>query len=90
MSCCGSKSTTSQPQQQSSSARPSQSHAGAAPASGMHSVQIAYSGNSVLHVTGPYSGLHYTFSSAAPVATVDARDAMTMLAIPGLRPHSFR
>lgn len=79
MSCCGSKPV------------PGQRHMVSSPGtrpSGVQSVQIAYSGSAVLHVTGPYSGAHYVFSSSSAVLTVDARDAMTMLAVPGLRPHS--
>lgn len=81
MSCCGSKSVPAQ--------RHMVSSAGGSPA-GVQSVQIAYSGSAVLHVTGPYSGASYVFSSSSAVLTVDARDAMTMLAVPGLRPYSPR
>jgi len=81
MSCCGSKSVPAQRHMVSSAG---------APAAGVQSVQIAYTGSAVLHVTGPYSGTRYVFSSSASVVTVDSRDAMTMLAVPGLRPHSSR
>jgi hypothetical protein len=81
MACCGSKAAPA-------TRSVATSHPAAPATGGMQSVQIAYTGGAVLHVAGPYSGRRYVFSSSASVQTVDARDAMTLLSVPGLRPHT--
>lgn len=50
---------------------------GAAPAPG--SVRLRFTRESGVRVRGPVSGLSYAFSGDAPVQSVDARDAETLL-----------
>ncbi len=49
-------------------------------------VEFEYSGNGELTVTGPLSGVIYSFTPTMRRVRVHGSDAPSLLAVPGLRP----